>query len=54
MGEPIAAYLLKKSESIVGVDGSANRLNLAKQKYPQAEWLVSDMRPMMLRNFQLL
>jgi 2-polyprenyl-3-methyl-5-hydroxy-6-metoxy-1,4-benzoquinol methylase len=48
MGEPIAQYLIAQEYDVVGVDGSAKLIHLAQQRYPQARWIVQDMREIRL------
>ncbi|MGP1352902.1 MAG: class I SAM-dependent DNA methyltransferase [Parasphingopyxis sp.] len=43
-GEPIAAYFIEAGFTLVGVDYSDAMIALARRRYPQAEWLVRDMR----------
>lgn len=43
-GEPIAAYFIAAGLTLVGVDYSDAMIALARRRYPQAEWLVRDMR----------
>lgn len=44
MGEPIIPYLLNKSYIVTGVDGSAKLIELARLRYPEVEFILSDMR----------
>ena len=44
MGEPNAAYVLAAGRSVVGVDTSPTLLAMARARFPDAEWIVSDMR----------
>lgn len=48
MGEPIIPYLLKNGFKVTGVDGSAELLSLAKGRYPEVEFILSDMRGLSL------
>lgn len=44
MGEPIARYLLEQGRHVVGIDSSPTLIDLCRTRFPQAEWLVADMR----------
>lgn len=44
MGEPIAAYLFDQGYQVLGVDSSPTLIELARTRFPHAEWLVADMR----------
>lgn len=44
MGEPIARYLLDRGAGVVGVDASPAMIDLCRARFPQAAWLVGDMR----------
>lgn len=44
MGEPIIPYFLKKGYNVTGVDGSKKLLTLAKMRYPEVEFIFSDIR----------
>jgi trans-aconitate methyltransferase len=48
MGEPIAAYILAAGRSVTGVDASSSLIALARARFPDAEWLVNDMRRLAL------
>lgn len=53
MGEPIANYLIEQGCSVTGVDTSHTFINLCKNRFPQQNWLVADMRNVVLdRKFQ--
>jgi cyclopropane fatty-acyl-phospholipid synthase-like methyltransferase len=43
-GEPIAAYLVRRGFSLVGVDGSERMLAFAQRAVPEAEFVLGDMR----------
>lgn len=43
-GEPIAQFFIEKGFKIVGVDGSKKMIDLCKKRFPNEEWIVSDMR----------
>lgn len=44
MGEPIARYFIDRGFSVVGVDGSPGMIELCRTRFPDAEWIVADMR----------
>ena len=44
MGEPIARYILSLGYRIVGCDSSPALIALCRARFPDAEWLVADMR----------
>lgn len=43
-GEPIARYLLETGCAVTGVDAAPEMIDIAKSTFPDATWLVSDMR----------
>jgi len=43
-GEPIAQFFINKGFKLTGVDGSQKMIALCKQRFPNEEWIVSDMR----------
>lgn len=48
MGEPIAAYVLRAGHAVIGVDTSPSLIAMARARFPQAEWIVGDMRTLAL------
>jgi len=48
MGEPIARFLIEKGCRLTGLDTSPGLLSLARQRFPQAEWIEGDMRELAL------
>lgn len=44
MAEPITKYFIEKGYQVTGVDGSELLIALARQRYPQEEFIVADMR----------
>jgi 2-polyprenyl-3-methyl-5-hydroxy-6-metoxy-1,4-benzoquinol methylase len=48
MGEPIAQYILSRGYRIVGCDSSPSLITLCRARFPNAEWLVADMRELAL------
>jgi SAM-dependent methyltransferase len=49
MGEPIARYLLDRGCRVVGIDSSASMIAMCRDRFPESEWLVRDMRTFELR-----
>ncbi len=43
-GEPIAKFFIDKGFKVTGVDGSKNMIELCKKRFPNEQWLISDMR----------
>lgn len=43
-GDPLAGYILSNGFDLTGIDYSAPMLELARQRYPEAEWIHGDMR----------
>lgn len=48
MGEPIARYLIDRGFGVVGVDAAPAMIALCRTRFPQAKWLVGDMRELEL------
>jgi SAM-dependent methyltransferase len=48
MGEPIARYCLDAGFRVVGIDSSPTMIAMCRARFPQAEWLVADMRDLAL------
>jgi SAM-dependent methyltransferase len=48
MGEPIAAYVLGTGRTVIGVDSSPSLIAMCRARFPQAEWVVADMRALAL------
>lgn len=48
MGEPIAAYLLQQGVHVLGVDASPSMIARCRQRFPDSEWMVADMRELEL------
>ncbi|QJW90263.1 class I SAM-dependent methyltransferase [Spirosoma taeanense] len=44
MGEPIARYLIEQGCSVTGVDTSHTFIDLCRNRFPDQEWIVGDMR----------
>jgi len=47
-GVPVAGYFLGQKCSLVGVDYSPTMISLARQRYPEADWIVQDIRQLAL------
>lgn len=43
-GKPMAAYLLSQGFNVCGVDSSPTMISLARDNFPESEWIVADMR----------
>ena len=48
MGEPIGRWLIEQGCRLTGVDSSPSLIAMARERFPEQEWLVSDMRTMEL------
>jgi SAM-dependent methyltransferase len=48
MGEPIARYFIEAGFALTGVDGSAPMIELCRARFPNARWIVGDMRAVSL------
>jgi SAM-dependent methyltransferase len=44
MGEPIARYLIDRGCRVVGIDSSPSMIAMCRERFPESEWLVRDMR----------
>lgn len=47
-GEPIARYLADAGFAVSGVDASPSMVAMCRERFPQAEWIVADMRGLAL------
>jgi trans-aconitate methyltransferase len=43
-GEPIAQFFIDNGFKVIGVDGSKKMIELCKSRFPNEQWIVSDMR----------
>lgn len=43
-GEPIAQFFIDKGFNVTGVDGSKKMIELCKKRFPEEQWIVSDIR----------
>lgn len=48
MAEPMARYIIESGYRVVGVDSSPTLIAMCRARFPDAEWLVADMRQMAL------
>jgi len=48
MGEPVGRYIIDAGFGIVGIDSSPSMIEMCRERFPQAEWLVKDMRTLAL------
>ena len=44
MGEPIAAHLLAQGHRVTGVDAAPAMIEMCRARFPDAEWILADMR----------
>lgn len=47
-GEPIARHLVDRGYAVTGVDSSANLIDFCRQRMPDEDWRVADMRNLSL------
>lgn len=47
-GEPIARYLVERGYRVLGVDSSPSMIAFCRARFPDAEWIVGDMRVLRL------
>jgi SAM-dependent methyltransferase len=47
-GEPLARYLIERGCRVTGIDTSAALIGMCKDRFPDQEWLVRDMRTLSL------
>lgn len=48
MAEPIARYVIEGGFHVVGIDSSLSMIDMCRDRLPDAEWLVADMRELAL------
>lgn len=48
-GDPIGRYYIEKNYSYTGVDASKNMIALARSRFPQAKFVICDMRELDLK-----
>src|SRR5207237_592149 len=47
-GEPISRYLIKQGHPVTGVDSSPEMIAMCRDRFPDREWHVADMRELSL------
>jgi SAM-dependent methyltransferase len=47
-GEPIAAHLIGRGFRLTGIDSAPSLLSICRSRFPDAEWIESDMRTLSL------
>ncbi len=48
VGAPIARYLIERGFAVVGVDASPSMVGRCRSRFPDSEWILSDMRDLEL------
>ena len=48
MGEPIGRWLIEQGCRLTGVDSSASLIAMCRERFPDHEWIVADMRGLSL------
>lgn len=48
-GQPIARHLLERGFAVVGIDSSPRLIEKCRSRFPEAEWIVADMRTLSIR-----
>jgi SAM-dependent methyltransferase len=46
--EPIAHYFIEKGYNVTGVDSSQTLISMCKNRFPEQDWIVADMRTLSL------
>ena len=44
-GEPIARFFIERGFDLTGVDAAPAMIAISKERFPDAKWVVADMRP---------
>jgi SAM-dependent methyltransferase len=47
-GEPIARYFIEAGHAVTGIDSSDTLIDLCRERFPDGEWRVADMRRLAL------
>ncbi len=47
-GEPIARYLIEQGRAVTGVDAAPGLIDLCRDRFPDHDWIVADMRDLNL------
>src|ERR1700676_3038381 len=48
-GEPIAQFFIEKGHNVTGVDAAKAMINICKERFPQATWVLEDIRTIDLK-----
>lgn len=48
MGEPVARYLIERGFAVTGIDSSPSLIAMCRERFPEQEWIVADMRELAL------
>ncbi len=48
MGEPIGRWLIQRGFAVTGVDSSPSLIAMCRERFPDREWIVGDMRSLAL------
>jgi SAM-dependent methyltransferase len=48
MGEPIGRWLIERGYRLTGVDSSPSLIAMCRERFPDQEWIVADMRELSL------
>ncbi len=43
-GEPIARYLIGRGRAVTGVDAAPGLIDLCRERFPDQDWIIADMR----------
>src|ERR1700720_3455118 len=46
--EPIARYLIERGYHVTGIDSSSALIDICKDRFPDQNWIVADMRTLSL------
>jgi SAM-dependent methyltransferase len=46
--EPIARYFVEKGHNVTGIDSSPSLIGMCKDRFPDQDWIVADMRTLSL------
>ena len=46
--EPVARYLIEKGCDVTGIDSSSTLIGMCKDRFPDQDWIVADMRTLSL------
>ena len=48
MAEPVARYLVERGFAVTGVDSSPSLVAMCRERFPEQDWIVADMRQLAL------